>query len=179
MKRSTLRRLTTLIVALACSGVSADLPASVKSAATKTRARARALFCAYGGIGATPVPSPPGFESEFAVAVVEINSPSKTLNVAVTDFVLLDRDDKATKLKRVVKVEVFDEPPATTDGAFAYYLNTASNSGSRPWNGTLPAGRIQLRVRVALVEAPNAPVRFRLTIGRYRIEGPIDGSWPT
>jgi hypothetical protein len=177
MKRSTLRRLTTLFIALLCLGVCAVLSGAVKRAATK--ASARALFCAYGGIGLRPVPTPPGFESEFAVAVVEINSPSKTMNVSVTDFVLLDRDDKATKLKRVVKVEVFDEPPATTEGTFAYYLNSVRNSGTRPWNGTLPAGRIQLRVRVALVEAPNDPVRFRLTVGRYTIEGPVNGSWPT
>ena len=92
MKRSTLRRLTTLFIALLCLGVCAVLSGAVKRAATK--ASARALFCAYGGIGLRPVPTPPGFESEFAVAVVEINSPSKTMNVSVTDFVLLDRDGR-------------------------------------------------------------------------------------
>jgi hypothetical protein len=68
--------------------------------------------------------------------------------------VLLDQADNATKLKRVVTVEIFDETRIATEGTFAFYLNTASYSGTRPWNGTLPAGRIQLRIRVALVEAP-------------------------
>ena len=128
-----------------------------------------------------PIPRPPGFESEFAVAVVEINSPRKTKNVAVSDFVMFNEAGKATKLRRVVEVEVFDRPRVATEGLFAYYLNpiSASANSTRPWDGALPAGRIRLRVRVALVEAPIAPVRFKLTLGQYVIEGPVDCNWPT
>ena len=85
---------------------------------------------------------------------------------------------RATKLKRVVEIDVFEEHRVATEGLFAYYLNTTSNP-TRPWDGTLPAGRIRLRVRVALVAVPVDPVRFKLTIGRYVIEGLVDGSWAT
>ena len=124
-----------------------------------------------------PIPRAPGFESEFAVAVVEINSPRKTTHAAVSDFVLFDRAGRATKLKRVVEIDVFEERVAT-EGLFAYSLNTTSNA-TRPWDGTLPAGRIRLRGRVALVAVPVDPVRFKLTIGRYVIGGLVDGSWAT
>ena len=137
----------------------------------------KSLFCAFGGIGMTPIHPPPGFESEFAVAVVEINSPSETSNVAVSDFVLLDQAGKATKIKRVVEVEEFNRPRLPTEGIDAYYLNPG---GTRPWNGTLPVGRIRLRIKVALLEVPDMPVRFRLKIGQYTIEGPVNGGeWPT
>jgi hypothetical protein len=68
-----------------------------------------------------------------------------------------------------------------TEGLWAYYLFpiSASANSNRQWDGTLPAGRVRLRVRVALVEAPIAPVRFKLTLGQYVIEGPVDGGWPT
>ena len=65
------------------------------------------------------------------------------------------------------------------EGSFAYYLNPG---GTQPLSGTLRAGRMRLRVRVALVEEPRAPVfpmTFRLTIGSHVIEGPVDGVWPT
>jgi hypothetical protein len=137
----------------------------------------KSLFCAFGGIGMTPIHPPPGFESEFAVVVVEINSPNETTNVAVSDFVLFDQAGKATKFKRVVEVEEFDRPRVATEGVDAYYLNPG---GTRPWNGTLPAGKIRLRIRVALTEDPIAPVRFRLTLGKYVIEGSVNGGeWPT
>jgi hypothetical protein len=153
-------------------------PALIEKA--EAAANAKSLFCAFGSVGTTPIPRPPGFESEFAVAVVEINSPRKTANVAVSDFVLFDQEGRAMKLKRVVKVEEFDAPPhPATEGLFAYYLN-AGSSATQPWNGTLPAGRIRLRIRVALVDAPIAPpVRFKLMIGGHVIEGPVDGDWPT
>jgi hypothetical protein len=165
------------VVALLVLSACALKPAVVQPA--EADENAKPLFCAFGGVGLVPIPRPPGFESEFAVAVVEINSPRKTTHVAVSDFVLFDQAGKATKLRRVVKVEVFEEARVASEGLFAYYLNTASASATHPWDGTLPAGRIRLRVRVALVEFPVAPVRFKLKIGRYVIEGPVDGSWPT
>jgi hypothetical protein len=151
-------------------------PAAVQPA--EADENAKSLFCAFGGVGLVPIQRPPGFESEFAVAVVEINSPRKTTHAAVSDFVLFDQAGRATKIKRVVSVEVFDETRVASEGLFAYYLNTTSNA-THPWDGTLPAGRIRLRVRVALVGVPVAPIRFKLMIGRYVIEGPVDGSWPT
>ena len=153
----------------------AIMPGVVCSA--EADANAKSLFCAYGGVvGFAPNPRP-----EFAVAVVEINSRRKTKNVAVSDFVMFNQAGKATKLRRVVEVEVFDRPRVATEGLFAYYLNpiSASANSTQPWNGTLPAGRIRIRVRVELGEAPIAPVRFKLTLGHYVIEGPVDGGWPT
>jgi hypothetical protein len=153
------------------------MPAAAGSAAAK--ASVKALLCVYGGVGLRPISPPPGpvFESEFAVAVVEINSPSETKKAAVTDFVLLDRTGKATKFKRVVKVEQFNGTLASKD-PFAYF-NPTYGDGSRPWNGAIPAGRIRLRVRVALLDEPIAPVSFRIVVGRYVIEGPVNGAWGT
>lgn len=136
----------------------------------------KALFGAFGGIGTIPNNPPPGFESAFAVAVVEINSPIETSNVAVSDFVLLDQGGKAIKIKRVVEVEEFNRPRIPTEGIAAYYLN---NGGTRLWNGTLPAGRIRLRIKVALREVPVFPFRIRLKIGQYIIEVPVNCGWPT
>jgi hypothetical protein len=157
--------------------VVAIMPASVEPAAISNNAKA--LYCAYGGIGMTPISPQTGFESQFAVAVIEIHSSRQTKNVAITDFVLLDRAGQATKLKRVVKVEEFNGPQGTTEGIWEHYLDAKEGDGTHLWNGTLPTGRIRLRVRVALIEAPIAPVSFRLKVGRYVIEGPVDASWGT
>ena len=137
---------------------------------------AKPLFCMYGGVEVVPDPLPPGYETQFAIAVVEIDSQHEASGLAVTDLELLDKDGAATKLKRVVEVEVFERPRVATEGEFAYYLNPGS---TRPWNGTLPVGKIEIRVRVALERAPVAPVRFRLVLGPHMIEGRVDGSWPT
>jgi hypothetical protein len=140
---------------------------------------AKPLFCAYGSVGLRPVSPPPGFESQFAVAVVEISSPKENADVTVSDFALFDQAGTAIKAKRVISVEEFDEPNNPNVGTMAYYLNTAKNGHTRLWNGVLPAGRIRLRIRVAFAEPPKVPVRFRLSVGRHVIEGPVDGSWPT
>jgi len=139
-------------------------------------ASVKPLFCAYGGVEMIPIPTPPSFEAQFAVVVVEINSPSEISNVAVTGFVLLDKEGKETKLKRVVEIEKFDRPRVATEGEEAYYLNSG---GTRPWNGILPAGTIRLRIRIALSKEPIAPVRFKLIIGRHVVEGPVNSAWAT
>ena len=116
---------------------------------------------------------------QFAVAVVEIASSSDIRNAAVSDFALYDRAGKVTRFTRVVEVEEFIRVRSAGEGSFAYYLNPG---GAQPWNGTLRAGRMRLRVPVALVEEPLAPVwpmSFRLAIGSHVIEGPVDGVWPT
>lgn len=137
---------------------------------------AKSLFCAYGGIGTAPNPLPVGYETQFAVAVVEIDSPRETSKNAVTDFVLYDQGGAATRFKRIVEAEIFDRPRVASEGEFAYYVNPG---GTRPFSGTLPVGRIRIRVRVALERAPVAPVRFRIVIGPHAVEGLVDGSWPT
>jgi hypothetical protein len=150
-------------------------PVAVEPAAG--HANVKPLYCAFGGIGMQPIHPPPGFESEFAVAVVEINSPSETANVTVSDFVLFDQAGKATKFKRVVEVGEFVRTRVATEGEAAYYLNPG---GTNPWTGILPAGKIRLCIKVALFKEPIAPVRFRLKIGPYIIEGPVNGgAWPT
>jgi hypothetical protein len=146
---------------------------------------ATALFCAFGSVGLIPVPRPAGFESEFAVTVVEIRSAAAMANVPVSDFVLLDRHGRTTAMKRVVQVDVFEPEPFTQaragqPGMFAYYLNPGLGNGAHSWDRTLPAGTIRLRIRVALTSAPlEPPERFQLRLGPYVIEGPVDGSWPT
>jgi hypothetical protein len=145
---------------------------------------ATVLFCAFGSVGLVPVPRPAGFESEFAVAVVGIKSSSSLSNVPVSDFVLLGQHGETTAMKRVVQIDVFEPGPFlyVRPGApakFGYYLNPGPGNGTHAWDGTLPAGKIRLRIRVALNSVPLEPERFRLRLGPYLIEGPVDGAWPT
>jgi len=142
-------------------------------------AAALSLFCAHGGVGLVPDPLPSGYETQFAVAVVEIESPAIAKNVSISGFTLYDKTGVATKMKRVVKAETFDEPSVAGQGFAAYYLNTAGKSRSKPWDGTLPAGKTRLRVRVALENDPIAAVRYTLDLGSYAISGPCDIEWPT
>jgi hypothetical protein len=113
------------------------------------------------------------------VAVVEINSPDEIKSAAVTDFVLFDEAESVTKLKRVIAVERFHGHHVAGEGIFAYYLNPAFGDGTTDWNKVLPAGKIQLRIRVALLAAPGNPKHFQLTIGPYALKGEVDGEWPT
>ena len=161
----------TLLTAQPCL----TMPVAVEAATANSNVKS--LFCAFGGIGMTPIHPPPGFVSEFAVAVVELNSPRETPNVVVSDFVLFNQAGKATRFKRVVAVEEFDRERIPAEGIDAYYLNPG---GTRPWNGTLPAGKIRLRIKVALPEDPGMAVTFRFKIGKYIIKGPVNGGgWDT
>lgn len=115
---------------------------SIASAATDTRTRtgsAKMLFCADGSIGMRPNPLPPEYETEFAVAVVEIDSPMDVSDAAVSNFVLFDQAAKRTYLKRVVKVENVDAITRDADGSYHYLDSNAL--GARLWNGTLPTRR--------------------------------------
>jgi hypothetical protein len=113
---------------------------------------AKALFCGYGSVGLWGLSQGP--RPQFAVAVVEINSPREIKNVAVSQFVLFDRDGKTTNFKRVVGIEEFHRPRVATEGEDAYYLNPGNTI---PWNGTLPAEGIRLRIKVQLLEQPSLP----------------------
>jgi hypothetical protein len=141
------------------------------------------FFCAYGSIGVKPRPLPPGFETQFAVAVIEINGSFVDMtNAPAPDIMLFDQAGKVTKTKRVISVEVFDEPYVAGEGNFAYYLNTDPRGRTRSWNGTLPGGMIHLRVRVALATQDYlraVPGRCSVTLGPYKGEGQVDGEWPT
>ena len=139
----------------------------------------KSLFCAHGSVEFTPISLPPDFESEFAVAVVEIDSSKAIGNVTITGFTLFDQAGKATTMKRLVKVESFDEPRVVGDGDVAYYLNTADGSRSKPWDGTLPVGKIRLRIRVALAGDPGATIRYVLNVGPFTTQGTCDIAWPT
>lgn len=136
----------------------------------------RSLFCASGTTGAIPFSPPPGFEPNLAVAVVEIASPKAVSNASVTSFALSDADGKTLPMKRVVSVEVFERQRSAAEGSAAFFLNSGDTT---PWNGTLPAGKIRLRVKVALPSQPYAPQRYALTFGPYSIAGPCDVTWPT
>jgi hypothetical protein len=139
------------------------------------------LFCAYGSIGSQPVPPPPGFENQFAVAVVEVNSSRAVPNAPLPKVTLLYGRGKPIGTKRVISVEVFDEPFVPGEGNMAFYLNTNPRGHTHRWGGTLPAGMVHLRVRVALPAQAFVPIpkSCRVRIGPYVIEGPVDGSWPT
>lgn len=141
---------------------------------TSTAVATKALFCAYGGVGMTPL-SQSARRPYFAVAVVEIDSHETIAAAAISDFALFDSSGVRTSFTRVVSVEEFTAQRNPNEGLFAYYLKP----GGLAWKGTLPSGTIQLRVRVALERRPNSPIRFRLAVGPYTVEGPINGRWPT
>jgi hypothetical protein len=151
----------------------------VRAETAANTADAKVLFCAYWTPGVTPRPLPVGFESQFALAVVEINNLTATPKASVSDFALVGEKGIVASLKRVINVEDFDEPRGASEDIVPYYMHTSPIGGTRPWNGTLPAGMIRLRVRVALADDPIGPLRCRLTVGPYVIEGPITTTWAT
>jgi hypothetical protein len=135
--------------------------------------RAEALFGAYGGAGFVPTDPPADFVSWFAVIVVEIDSSAKSANVAVSDFRLIDQGGRTVKYARLISAEEFDRVRVATESECAYWTNSG---GTRPWDGTLPQGKIRLRVRVALGDKPpqwDRGVAFELTIGRNLVAGRI------
>jgi crossover junction endodeoxyribonuclease RusA len=87
MKTPSRRRLNgiavVLLVVLASAGLSS-------TSAALTQSAGKSLFCAHGSIGMRPSPLPPGFETQFAVAVVEIQSAMEVSNVDVTEFSLFN-----------------------------------------------------------------------------------------
>jgi hypothetical protein len=165
--------IATIVVAVGCVPSAHPSP---PQPAVRNRDGARALFCAYGGVGLTPREPPRDFVRHSAVAVVEISSRRRITDVKVTEFTLFDRNDRLTTFTRVVAIEGFlNRSRRASEGPFAYYLNPAG----APWDGTLPAGTIRLRVHVALAEEPTDLVRFRVSLGPFVVEGPVDGEWPT
>jgi hypothetical protein len=139
------------------------------------------FFCAYGSVGWQPIHPPPGFENEFAVAVVEVNNERALPNAPAPDVTLLYQDGKTIGTKRVVSVEVFDEPFVPGEGSMGFYLATRRGGHTHPWNGTLPTGMVHLRVRVALAAQNGVPPPqlCRVRLGPYTVEGPWDGIWAT
>jgi hypothetical protein len=148
---------------------------------------AKILACDYGTNGGLrPVPLPSGYDWWLADAVVEIHSQKEIKNVAATDFTLFDKTRKVLRLKRVIAVAVFDEPPYPSagiagKGSMAYYDEP---DHTRPWDGTLPAGMIRLWVSVALIEdsytlSADENVKCRITVGPYMIEDAATGMWGT
>ena len=119
---------------------------------------------------------------QFAVAVVEVNTSQAIPNAPAPQIVLYGRRPKLMKTRRVVSVEVFDEPWVQNEGYMAYYLNTDSRGRTHPWDGTLPPGMVHLRIRVALdtqefIDAVDG--KCRVTIGTHEVDGRVDGSWAT
>jgi hypothetical protein len=141
------------------------------------------LFCAYGGVGIAPDPLPPGYDTQFAEIVIEVNNPGAALGgVTVASANLLDAQGvHAASMRRVDRFVVLPplETPGPTLGTFAVYLNPKGT----PFTGTLGPGRTQLRVRVSIDRDPSAvPAQCRITLGGPApkvIEGKVDGSWPT
>ena len=136
------------------------------------------FFCAFGSANFVA----PGVNNEFAVAVVEVDNSRPVPNAPLPEVTLLYGGAKSIGTKRVVSVEVFDEPFVPGEGDMAFYLNTDPRGHTHRWDGTLPAGMVHLRVRAALQTQSlleSMPKSCRVTIGPYMIEGAVDGIWAT
>ena len=132
------------------------------------------VFCAYG----SPSFVSPKYHPELAVAVVDVSSPRKIENAAVSDVALIARNGDTEKMMRLAKVEIFGEPHFAGEGYGEYYLDTRPAGTTRPWNGTLPAGEIRLRVQAELTNKASHPEHCRVKVGPYVIEGPVNmGPW--
>jgi hypothetical protein len=157
----------------------------VSSAPATPALTGTALFCAYGGVGTTPYPLPPGYETEYAVMVVELGNAGPAIaDVIVLGAALVDSTGATTaSLRRIDHIVVMPPlaTPGPTRGTFAVYLNPEGT----PFEGRLEPGRTRLRIRFTLDRAPTAmPARCRLEIGGRGmsplvIAGGVDGSWPT
>jgi hypothetical protein len=164
MPGRTLRHKSLASSVLMCAFLAlAYLPVVVAS----VRGSAKALSCGYQSVGLQS--SSPGFENDFAYALIEINSPS-TIKAAITDFAVYNQDGNETTFKRVAEVDEVlrggtEECPRSI---------STNNDDLRVWNGTLPKGTIRLCVRAAFIKAPDFVTRFRLKIGPYIIQGPVD-----
>jgi hypothetical protein len=174
--RILIGKLGGLLVAALISTSSTGMAEPVAPNSTTGDVDAKALFGAFGSDSMIPNPPPPGYEAYRAVIVVEITSPNETQNATISEFVFIDQSGKETKCKRVMRVENFNRPRVPTEGEAAYYLNPG---GTHPWNGTLPAGKIRLRITVALPAHPVTLGRFRVTVGQHVIEGSMLCEWPT
>lgn len=171
----------TLLVAAAVAAATASAPnvaAAAKPHADETGGHM--LFCAYWSYAGTAPPAQASYESHFAVAVVEIDSPAEVDNVSVSDLSLFgDKDVTVARMQRLLKVDVFDEPYTAGESNAKYYLNTDPNGRTRPWDGVLPAGKVRLRASAAVVEDPSGVRGCKLEVGRYVIEGPVTFSLAT
>lgn len=140
------------------------------------------MFCAHGGVSFEPIPTPSGFESEFAEVVIAINSAKPIANVSVSKFELLGSKGTVSKLKRVASIGRFvDLPPPPDWGSFAYYMRPEMSDSAYGWDGTLPRGLFLLRVRMSVVPVAGDEevTRCRIELGPYTVEGPLDGEWST
>ena len=119
----------------------------------------------------------PGEANESVVVVVKIDSARAIPNATVSEFRLVNRAGQEQILTHAVSVEVFDRVHVPSEGRATYYLNTG---GTTPWDGTLPSGAIRLRFRADFsASSVDFYTRFRIKIGPYLIEGPVDGMWPS
>ncbi|MBI5533514.1 MAG: hypothetical protein HY898_12410 [Deltaproteobacteria bacterium] len=167
------------LLAPGCTRTSTPMPP------TSAAPTATMLFCAYGGVGTVPDPLPPGYETDFASMVIEVDNPGSAISgVTVAGASLLDEHGAAAaSLRRVDHFVVLPtlEKPGPKLGIFAVYLNPEGTA----FTGDLPTGRTKLRVRMSIARAPSAlPARCRLNLGGVGasplvIEGKVDGSWPT
>jgi len=131
------------------------------------------IFCAYGGNGSWG----PGIETQFAVAVLEIDARRASGSIDLSDFSIVSSDGTRTKASRLVEVDEFAKESAPqTEFRFGYYLD--SDAG-RPWKGTIATGKMRIRARWALVARPQGeyPMRFELNSNGRTIEGRVNGRW--
>jgi hypothetical protein len=178
-----------LVVLAGCSGGASETPgaehtSSTTNAPSEASATLTPLFCAYGGVGIVPDPLPPGYETMFASAVVQIDNAGPPIAaVTLAGASLVDpAGGVLASLVRLDHLVVLPEiaPTGPTMGSFAVYLNPEGT----PFDGALPTGRTILRARFSIDRSPEVfPVRCRLELAGGRApmvsNGGLDGVWPT
>src|SRR4249919_2544069 len=113
MSRGALRVSLLTLLSVACGG--STPPSSTPSPAVTGAPR----FCAYGGVGIVPDPLPPGYETNFAAIVVEVQNDSGApiTGVTVSGGGLVGSDGaRIASLQRVDHFVVIDrvEPESAT-----------------------------------------------------------------
>ena len=120
------RRATIALAVAATASLTGCARTPTPTAVVASMTTATTLFCAYGGVGLVPDPLPPGYETEFAAIVVELDNPGAAVDgVSVLGATLLDgAGTPSASLRRVDHVVVLPTAPSDpTWGIFAVYLN--------------------------------------------------------
>jgi len=153
-------------------------PHSAPAASPRSSIKLHLLSCATGSIGQIPQPLPPDYETQFAVAVIDVYSARPIPYAPLPTLKLVDQNLGVVVTKRVISIQGLNRHANLTRET--NYLALDDNGG-RPWNHALSQGMTRLRIRVALATQAyvSPPARCRIEMGPYNAERRVDAGWPT